>query len=235
MGTVDHIAQQLQALIGGAEWSRAGKLPGQRQLAEMLGVSRASLREAIAMLESLGLVRSEAGRGVFIARNGEKSSVTAYGRWRFQGRYALHDVYLVRNELEELAAAMAADVVTQAGLGRLRATIDRMEVAADAGNLVLMSEADRMFHARIFEIAGSPMLLDLAESIGAQVENSRQIAFSDPARVREPIQEHARIVEALASGSAEVARCAMREHIRNVADRAGLILAAPGRRAPRSK
>ncbi len=229
MGTVEHIAQQLQARIRGAEWSRAGKLPGQRQLAEMLGVSRASLREAITMLESLGLLRSEAGRGVFIVRSGEKGSGTAYGRWRFQGRYALHDVYLVRNELEELAAAMAAGVVTPAGLGRLRATIDRMEVAADAGNLVVMSEADRLFHARIFEIAGSPMLLDLAESIGAQVENSRQIAFSDPARVREPIREHARIVDALASGSAQVARRAMREHIRNVADRAGLNLDVPGR------
>lgn len=235
MGTVEHIAQQLQARIRGAEWSRAGKLPGQRQLAEMLGVSRASLREAITMLESLGLLRSEAGRGVFIVRSGEKGSGRTHGRWRFQGRYALYDVYLVRNELEELAAAMAAGVVTQAGLGRLRTTIDRMEVAADAGNLVAMSEADRLFHARIFEIAGSPMLLDLAESIGAQVENSRQIAFSDPARVREPIREHARIVDALASGSAQVARRAMREHIRNVADRAGLDLDVPGRPALRSR
>lgn len=235
MGTVEHIAQQLQARIRGAEWSRAGKLPGQRQLAEMLGVSRASLREAITMLESLGLLRSEAGRGVFIVRNGEKASGAAHGRWRFQGRYALHDVYLVRNELEELAVAMAAVVVTPAGLGRLRATIDRMEAAADAGNLVVMSESDRLFHARIFEIAGSPMLLDVAESIGAQVENSRQIAFADPDRVREPIREHARIVDALATGSAQVARRAMREHIRNVADRAGLNLEVPGRTAQRRR
>lgn len=227
MGTVEQIAQQLQARIRGPEWARTGKLPGQRQLAETLGVSRASLREAITMLESLGLLRSEAGRGVFIVMGGEKASGTAYGRWRFQGRYALRDVYLVRNELEELAAAIAAGVVTKAGLGRLRATIDRMQIAADGGNLVAMAEADRLFHARIFEIAGSPMLLDVAESIGALVENSRQIAFADPTRVREPIREHARIVDALATGSASAARRTMREHIRNVADRAGLKLQVP--------
>lgn len=228
MNTVERIARQLQTRIRGREWARAGRLPGQRQLAEELGVSRASLREAITMLESLGVLRSEAGRGVFITRPGEKVAHGNYGRWRFQGRYALHDVYLVRNELEELAAAMATSVVTRAGLNRLRVTIERMESAAAAGNLVAMSEADRAFHTRILEIADSPMLLDLAESIGDVVENSRQIAFADPARVREPIREHAQIVAAMATGSPKAARRAMRAHIGNVADRAGLVLVVPG-------
>lgn len=228
MNTVEHIAQQLQARIRQAEWAQAGKLPGQRQLAESLGVSRASLREAITMLEGLGLLRSEAGRGVFIANPGEKGLGSAYGRWRFQGRYALRDVYLVRNELEELAAALAASVVTQAGLARLQATIDQMDTAASAGDLVTMSEGDRAFHACIFEIAGSPMLLDIAESIDDVVDGSRQVAFADPARVREPIREHAVIIEALATGSPDAARRAMRAHICNVADRAGLALSIPG-------
>lgn len=228
MNTVERIARQLQTRIRRKEWARAGKLPGQRQLSEQLGVSRASLREAITMLESLGLLRSEAGRGVFIAGAGATGSGGARGRWRFQGRYALRDVYLVRNELEELAAAMAAGVVTPAGLARLRATIERMESAADAGNLVAMSEADRAFHAHIFEIAGSPMLRDLAEGVADVVESSRQIAFADPARVREPIREHARIVDAMAAGSPKAVRRAMRAHIRNAADRAGLALAVPG-------
>src|SRR5690606_34728713 len=125
MNTVEHIAQQLQARIRQEEWADTGKLPGQRQLAEELGVSRASLREAVTMLESLGLLRSEAGRGVFIARPGDKGMGSAYGRWRFQGRYALRDVYLVRSQLEELAAGLAAEVVTRAGLARLKATVRR--------------------------------------------------------------------------------------------------------------
>ncbi|WP_088155115.1 FadR/GntR family transcriptional regulator [Achromobacter xylosoxidans] len=228
MNTVEHIAQQLQARIRQRDWAEAGKLPGQRQLAEELGVSRASLREAITMLEGLGLLRSEAGRGVFIARPGEKGLGSAYGRWRFLGRYALRDVYLVRNQLEELAAGLAAGVVTQAGLARLRATITHMEQAADAGDLVAMSEGDRAFHACLYEIAGSPMLLDLAENIAEVVDGSRQVAFADPARVREPIHEHAAIIDALATGSAEAARRAMRAHICNVADRAGLSLTIPG-------
>ncbi|SSW73679.1 Glc operon transcriptional activator [Achromobacter veterisilvae] len=228
MNTVEHIAQQLQARIRSSEWTAAGKLPGQRQLAEALGVSRASLREAITMLEGLGMLRSEAGRGVFIAKPGEKGLGSAYGRWRFQGRYALRDVYLVRNQLEELAAGLAASVVTQAGLSRLRATIVQMEKAADVGDLVTMSEGDHAFHACLFEIAGSPMLLDLAESIGDVVDGSRQVAFADPARVREPIREHADIIDALATGSPDAARRAMRAHICNVADRAGLSLTIPG-------
>ena len=64
--TVKNIAQQLQGRLHRSEWAQTGKLPGQRQLADDLGVSRASLREAITMLEALGLLRSEPGRGVFI-------------------------------------------------------------------------------------------------------------------------------------------------------------------------
>lgn len=228
MNTVERIAQQLQTNIRSKEWIDVGKLPGQRQLSEELGVSRASLRSAITMLESLGLLRSEPGRGVFIVRLGAEGSGKAFERWRLRSRYTLRDVYLVRNEMEELAVAMATSVVTDAGIARLRTTIDRMEAAAVADDLVAMSEADRTFHARIFEIAGSSMLHDLVDNIADVIERSRQIAFADPARVREPIREHVRIVKAMSTGSPSAARRAMRAHICNVADRAGLTLVIPG-------
>ncbi len=226
--TVEHVARELQQRIRRGEWKPGGRLPGQRQLAGELGVSRASLREAITMLEGLGLLRSEAGRGVFLALPGEKGAGAAYGRWRFQGRYALRDVYLLRSQVEELAAAMAAAVVTGAGLARLRRCVEEMQAAAGAGDLVAMSEADSAFHAAIFEIAGSPMLIELAESLAEVVEGSRRVAFADPARVREPIREHVRILDALGQRSAKAARRAMRTHIVNAADRAGLRLEIPG-------
>lgn len=229
MSTVEQIARKLQRRMRSRPWRAAGRLPGQRELAIEMGVSRASLREAIAMLESLGMLRSEPGRGVFIARPGdEPDAVRARGPWRLQQRYALRDVYLVRNELEELAVAMAAGVITAGGLARLRATIERMSAAADAGDLLLVSEADHAFHAVIVDIAGSPMLRDLAESIAEVVEHSRRLPLSDPGKVREPILEHMRIVDALATGSPRLARKAMRAHIGNAAGRVGVALEVPG-------
>lgn len=228
MRTVEHVAHELQQRIRRGEWKQGGRLPGQRQLAEDLGVSRASLREAITMLEGLGLLRSEAGRGVFLALPGEKGRGAAYGSWRFQGRYALRDVYLLRTQVEELAAALAAGVVTSAGLARLGRCVAKMQAAADAGDLVAMAEADSAFHGAIFEIAGSPMLVELAESLAEVVEGSRRVAFADPARVREPIREHLRILDALGEHSGKAARRAMRMHIVNAAGRAGLELKIPG-------
>jgi len=228
MRTVEHVAHELQQRIRRGEWKQGGRLPGQRQLAEDLGVSRASLREAITMLEGLGLLRSEAGRGVFLARPGEKGRGAAYGLWRFQGRYALRDVYLLRSQVEELAAAMAAAAVTGAGLARLRRCVEKMQAAADAGDLVALAEADSAFHAGIFEIAGSPMLIELAESLAEVVEGSRRVAFADPARVHEPIREHLRILDALKERSGKAARRAMRAHIVHAADRAGVQLEVPG-------
>lgn len=228
MNTTEQIARKLQRRIRGRDWRATGRLPGQRELAIELGVSRASLREAIAMLESLGLLRSEPGRGVFINRPGESRSLGARGRWRFQDRYALRDVYMVRNELEELAVALAASVITPGGIARLRATIEQMRAAADAGDLLRASDADHAFHVCIVEIAGSPMLRDLSESVAEVVDHSRRLPFSDPARVREPIREHELIVEAIATGSPKAARKAMRAHIRNAAARVGVTLEVPG-------
>ena len=229
MSTVEQVARKLQRRMRGRDWRAAGRLPGQRELALELGVSRASLREAIAMLESLGMLRSEPGRGVFIERPGaDRNLLGARAPWRFGQRYALRDVYLVRNELEELAVAMAASVITPAGLARLRASVERMAAAADAGNRLLVSEADHAFHAVIVDIAGSPMLRDLAESIAEVAEHSRRLPLADPARVREPIREHERIVDALASGSPKAARRAMRAHICHAAARVGVKLEIPG-------
>src|SRR5690606_14163897 len=85
MSTVEEIARKLQRRMRSKGWRTAGRLPGQRELASEMGVSRASLREAIAMLESLGLLRSEPGRGVFIAGpGGEPGGVRSRGPWRFQ-------------------------------------------------------------------------------------------------------------------------------------------------------
>jgi len=221
---VQGIAQELQTRLQRGDWAQRGKLPGQRQLAESLGVSRASLREAITMLEGLGLLRSEPGRGVFIARPGEQGRGSAYGRWPFQERYALRDVYLVRAQLEELAVMLAASVVTSSGLERLRGTVAQMEQAAQLGDLVTMSDGDHAFHAYIFELAGSPLLRDILANIEDVVEGSRQVAFANPERVSEPIAEHRRVIDALATGSPAQAGAAMRAHLNNVADRAGVRL-----------
>jgi len=228
MNTVVSVARQLQARMRREGRSLRGQLPGQRQLAAELGVSRAILREAVAMLESLGVLRSEPGKGVFIVQPAERKGSNSLGRWRFETRYALRDVYLIRNELEDLAAALAASVVTKADLSRLRETIEQMRSAALCGDLVSMAEADRAFHATLIEIAGSPMLLDLAEDIAEVVESSRRIAFADPDRVREPIRENGRIVDAIATGSNKRARAAMRDHICKAAGRVGVTLAIPG-------
>ena len=228
LSTVKNIAQQLQARLHRKEWAQTGKLPGQRQLAEDLGVSRASLREAITMLEALGLLRSEPGRGVFIAAQDESGSTNAQQRRFFRGRYALADIHMVRAQLEVLAVTLAARAITPVGLDRLRATVAQMQAAAAVGDLVTMAEGDHAFHACIFEIAASPLMLDIVENINDVVERSRQVAFAEPARVSEPIAEHARIIDALAAGSPERAVQAMREHLRNVADRTGVRLEMSG-------
>lgn len=221
---VKQIAHSLQQRIQRGDWTQQGRLPGQRDLANELGVSRASLREAITLLEGLGLLRSEAGRGVYISRPGDKGLGSAYGRWAFHGRYALQDVYLVRSRLEELAAMLAAKTITPSGIERLQETVDQMKEAANRADLVTMSEGDQAFHQRLLELAGNTLLHDLLGSIEDIIESSRRVAFANPKRVEEPIAEHETIIRALATGDSEKAKQAMRAHMTNVADRSGVRL-----------
>ena len=67
------------------------RLPAQRELSEQFGISRASLREALSVLETLGLVRVEVGRGVFVLGPGEDAVPQA--KWRYADRYSPLEVY----------------------------------------------------------------------------------------------------------------------------------------------
>src|SRR5947209_226399 len=85
---------RIQAMVLGGEFAPGQRLPAERQLAEQLSVSRASLREALSTLETLGVVRVEPHRGTFVAVD-EYANGTAQGElaaapiWRFANRYTL--------------------------------------------------------------------------------------------------------------------------------------------------
>jgi GntR family transcriptional repressor for pyruvate dehydrogenase complex len=212
---VDHIQRLI--LKGGL---KAGdRLPSQRELAEQLGVSRPSLREALTILETIGLITVRAGSGVFVARSDARAPI-----WRYADRCTPADVYEARLGLEGYAARLAATRVDEAAITRLRACAAGMQKAYEAGDVIGVAAADAEFHDLIFELCGNPMLAAMYRPVREILVESQRLPMAHRDLLGETVKEHGIILDRIISGASEEAEQAMHQHIRAAAARYGITM-----------
>lgn len=217
-----HAVQKIQKLILDGRWSEGDRLPSQRELAEELKISRASLREALSMLETLGFLRVEPGRGTFVAApEGAKGEADAPA-WRFAARYPLRDVYQTRFVLEGFAAGLAATALTPEQLALLEGTVRDMREAAGRMDLATVAECDFLFHRTVFGCCGNRMLSEISERVRRTLDESRSLPFANHSRVWEPIVEHEAILRAFQARDPAKASAAMQDHVIRAAGRVGV-------------
>lgn len=204
-------AETIQQRIRNGTYAVGDTLPGQRQLAEELGLGRPAIREAISALEGLGMLRVQPGRGVFVT-DPEKPPVA---HWRFARQYSLKDVYTVRASLESLSALLATQRATPAEIRALESSVDKLAAAVGRNDLLAMSAADRDFHRKLAEVSGNPLLQEMLDAFDSVMTASRNIAFHDSSHRHRsaPILEHREIVEAIKSGDGNKAAKKMKRHI----------------------
>jgi GntR family transcriptional repressor for pyruvate dehydrogenase complex len=217
------VARQLQQLILKGEWKAGEKIPSQRMLSEEYAVSRASLREALLTLETLGLIRTEPGRGTFVAY-GLTPTSGKDSKWRFADMFSLHDVFETRVMLEGRIAQAAAGRIDEAGIAALSKATDQMERFWDGGDLLANVEADLQFHRSIAASCGNQMLKSMYAAVSNFLtETQRQpIPKTETTRMRGSVAEHRKLIDALRKSDGEAARLAMETHVRNTARCAGV-------------
>jgi GntR family transcriptional repressor for pyruvate dehydrogenase complex len=211
-------------MIVSGELPEGSRLPSERRLAAELKVSRSSLREALASLELLGLVRIEPARGAFVASPGAVPASRGEGR-RIANRYAARDVYQVRLAAEAYGARLAAMRITPEDLVGLRAAHASFKAAVADQDLVSSSLHDFEFHHLVMRGSGNRMLADLAGNYRAVFLASQRIPMAERRRRWEPVVEHERVLEALAQRDPDGAAYFMRLHITKAAAAAGIELA----------
>ena len=218
------VARQLQQKILDGEWRTGDQIPSQRILSEHFNVSRASLREALLTLETLGLVKTEPGRGTYVTAG--RNDPTEALKWRYSDSFAMADVFETRLMLEGRISANAARVMSPTTLAMLVEFTDEMERCWAAGDLLANVEADLKFHRTIAESCDNKMLRMMYETVqGLLSETQRQpIPHTNPSRMRDSVAEHRQIITAVAAHDADAARDAMRRHVRNTAACAGIAL-----------
>ncbi len=218
-------ARTMQDLIRRGEWKAEQKIPSQRVLSEQLGVSRASLREALLTLETLGLVRTFPARGTFVTGPGSRPS-RGDVRWRFSDDYTLREVFETRIMLEGRLAALVAGTMIHADIDALTQATDAMEKAWADADFLANAEADLAFHRRIADACNNSLLLQTYNSLSDFLTETQRlpIPFTAPDRMTQSIAEHRAIAGAIAARDAEAAAAAMADHIRKTAACAGVLV-----------
>ncbi|RTM10168.1 MAG: FadR family transcriptional regulator [Hyphomicrobiales bacterium] len=197
-------------------------LPPQRDLARALNVSRATLREALSILATLGeIVPKENGRGFLCA---DPTETPATPSWRFAARYPLTEVYQFRYVVESYAAELAAISHTGDEIETLRGTIVAFRKAALAEDLMAYVQADFDFHHLVMSIGRNKLLVDMHQTFASVLLESQRLIAGRRGNLLIAVQEHDHILQAIAMRDPDGARYYMRKHLSMAASRAGLPL-----------
>jgi len=213
------MAQTLQQHILSGHYPGGSQLPPQRELARQLGISRASLREALSTLQGLGLVVARPGKGMYVTEAPEAAAADA---WRFADSHALTDVYQLRYALEGFVARLAALVVQPEDVQALQANLQAMQQSIERADFVQATRLDFEFHLQIATISGNHAIADVLRGSGEVMQESQRLPFYKRGARHATTEEHAAIIDALSRGHPELAQQAMATHIVQAAQRAGV-------------
>ena len=176
--------------------------PGTRmmevELADVMGVSRTPVREAIRKLEKEGLVSIEPRKGAYASNVSIKDMV---------------DVLEVRQGLEGMAAAMASGKITESQKKELLSIIEKYKAAVEAANVEEIIRYDEEFHSMIIAISGNKTLMQVFSTVQELALRFRYIYYDDFNRYESMPKEHQHIEEAIITGDAEKAQVAAEEHV----------------------
>ena len=188
-------------------------LPNERVMAEQLGVGRTTLREALRLLETHGVLRIKPGPGggPYVRRSRPDDLVGAMTLvLQFLGS-SLDEVAEARAGVEPVVAELAARNATPDDLKAMQGTIDRMR--ADLGDASVFYRENDEFHAALARASANTVLLVIAETL-ERVTASIDTQIDFPPRTRGRIADaHQRIVDAIAAGDGVAARAEAAEHI----------------------
>jgi GntR family transcriptional repressor for pyruvate dehydrogenase complex len=224
----EQVVERLRTFIDVQELKPGDKLLSERELAQRLGVSRTSVRQALTALRVGGLVEIRHGDGVYLLGPPE-DVVPSLADELLQSHAQLPAIIEVREALETQTARLAARRRTTADLAEMRGALESMASAIDAGDDG--AEADQRFHGAIARAAGNQLLATLMDQLADPIDQTRRASLSHPGRPPRSLAAHLQILDAIERQDEHAAATAMREHLEVVADLAFVPHEDPSRRS----
>lgn len=209
----EQVAEQISRWISEHDLQPGDKLPAERELAARLGVSRATLSQALVALEVIGAVAVRHGDGTVVAKSPGASRIVEAVRAHAD---RLPEIIETRDALETKIASLAASRRTDGDLQRIEDALLLMEEDVAAGGRGV--EGDEHFHASVTAAAHSQLLSRLMGEIAHLIRETRIESLSQPGRPTASLAGHRAIADAIRAGDAEGAARAMHAHVEMVSD-----------------
>ncbi|MGV9797116.1 FadR/GntR family transcriptional regulator [Mycobacterium sp. NPDC003449] len=218
MRTHEQVVAEIEHRLNTGTLKAGDRLPPERQLAEALGVSRGAVREALRILEAIGVVEAGTGSGPTSGSMIVKDSTAGMGmvlRIHLQlASFTTDDLVEVRLTLERLACRKAAGIATSDQLAHLRSLVEQMRGTHTTASY---NDLDAAFHVGIAQISSNGLAAALMAALREALRQAMVSAFErleDPAKTMATLtDEHAAIVEAIASGDGGRAADLVARHI----------------------
>lgn len=219
------VVRRVKAFIETGVQSADGRLPCERDLTEVIGVSRRQLRRALDVLESEGLIWRKQGKGTFVGQPPDSTQVLAA---ELVGDTTIMQVMDARLCIEPALAAMCARTALPADIEQLRNLAARTFSAPDLDSIELWDSA---LHRLIARVAANPPLLTAFSMLDEIRSNQNWRALRSSARNKQTLivsdQQHRAIIDRIEAGDSAGAEAAMRRHLSTLADNLRRILPKP--------
>ncbi|PYB74843.1 GntR family transcriptional regulator [Pseudomonas sp. LB-090624] len=220
---VNSVVEKLRHALARGQWRSGDMLPGQRELAEQLGISRPSLREAVTVLETLGLVRSLPGKGVLVldADTAQEPGLDT------SAAASLADVLELRYTLEPFIVGLVAQSANSQDIGQLRLTLMDMREALEADDREAGVKAYIAFHEALFALTTNPIFQSVVQQTGNALKQSADMLRNSPEHLAARLKENEAVVRAIRERNSAQASAQMRQHILAEGARMGIPLNIP--------
>jgi GntR family transcriptional regulator, transcriptional repressor for pyruvate dehydrogenase complex len=209
----EQVAEQLLGQIGARRLKPGDVLPPERELTESFGVGRSSIREALRMLESQGVISAVSGGSFVVSDAASPLNSSLRLMVTLDDRSGIHHLFELRRILEVEAAALAAARHNAAHLEEMDAAIEEMAASLIDHGGSRFIDADLRFHLAVAEATGNRLVLHSMQAVRDVVRRALMTVFVIPHSPESAVVEHRAIRAAIASGDPARARQEMTDHL----------------------
>jgi GntR family transcriptional regulator, transcriptional repressor for pyruvate dehydrogenase complex len=205
---IDYIKNQIRV----GELSIGGKLPAERELSEMLGVSRNSVREAIRTLDNMGVISSQHGAGNYLTGNFESNMVESLSMMFLLNQIDYKQISQFRRGLELQALILAIDNITQKEIETLENIILQLEHETEENNVIL----DKKLHYTIAIASRNTLIFSILQALSELIDQfiidlRREILSTEDSKIR-LMEAHTDIVRCIINKDKSLAYEAINKH-----------------------
>lgn len=207
----EEIIRQIKTLIAEGQLRSGDRLPPERDLAEKFGVSRASVREGLRALQSMGHIEIRAGEGTFVKEISVEALIEPLALVILTQREAVAELFEARTILEPPIAALAARRASPEEIQEMEHILEEQAKEIAAGKTGVRQDA--AFHTAIASAAHNRSISRIVATLMDLLVESREESLHIPGRPQRSHEDHRRILSAIRGGEEAGAREAMLNHV----------------------